>query len=707
MMKRRLFTSIFAGLALLALPLSCTKEEERAALLVQQDIWYAPAEASEIEVPVWANKIWRLDFKAVNWLSTNIYGGQPSTRSFIVSVNANTGGAVRYCDISVLTMDGEVTKSVRIVQYPATESLAFGVKSILVSPEAGEQTVPVTSDVTESSLVGIKSNASWISALPLPEELDSASFSFDAFDATGSESLRAGNVVLLYQDEFDRFISDTLRVVQYAGDMQSATPVSFDEARTVYDPSDLTVWENVRIEGHMTLAGESPNYASNEHETNMGAWRYIVEDDDSNVLIFESSMKLDVSRYDKVNIRLIGLTVKEYTEGSFRYTVYDGLSPAAVSAESGTFTPREVTLSEIGIADVFTLVTVKDVEIVPLHGAFTNFKETSPSFSATSTTHTLYTDYVNDAGVNIGKINWMKSYPEYYRYFPTLIRDKQGGISTLHVAPYAPFAHESYPAGAGTITGLVMREVNTNFDLDESSIGIRPLERSDISLNGERYSETLVDFDFSVANASTRDYITAVDGVDRFLPAIQQTTSSTPCTFMKVGAAKIASGYSGETTIGFQDCFRGDVGGTLTNGNNLRSKGITTQVLSTSLASFEVYDLCTAGISGGLYLYVELGASCNNPGNPPRGAISYSFDGNTWTSIPDANVKFLCQLDRAGSGETNYREPTNVPGQKSYCFNLPDECCNCETLYLKVAQTVNQSTAKTLRIGNIAVKYNK
>ncbi len=59
---------------------------------------------------------------------------------------------------------------------------------------------------------------------------------------------------------------------------------------------------------------------------------------------------------------------------------------------------------------VFSLVTLKDVEIASPVGAFTNFKTTDPGA----------------ADRKINKNYWVEKFPAYYRYYPTCIRDKNG-----------------------------------------------------------------------------------------------------------------------------------------------------------------------------------------------------------------------------------------------------------------------------------------
>ena len=102
-------------------------------------------------------------------------------------------------------------------------------------------------------------------------------------------------------------------------------------------------------------------------------------------------------------------TIKEESEGSFTYRLISGITAAhVISSELSTFTIPEKTIAGLTDNMVFSLVTLKDVEIASPVGAFTNFKTTDPGAA--------------DRKAN--KNYWVEKFPAYYRYYPTCIRDK-------------------------------------------------------------------------------------------------------------------------------------------------------------------------------------------------------------------------------------------------------------------------------------------
>ena len=500
-----------------------------------------------------------------------------------------------------------------------------------------------------------------------------------------------------YTDDYDRFVADTLVVKQLAAYSDRAEMVLFSDADELLKAGQ-EVEDNVMVEGFVTAYGDAENYCSSIYEPNISGYRYILENAEHETVIFESEIKIDVERGRKVQLWLLGLTPVTYSEGSFSYSVFSGaqVENVLMTDSPDVFVPREMNVSEIGYSDVFTLVTLKDMEIATCNGAFTNFKESSPNgVTATSDTHVLYWDY---QGGN--KINWMKSYPEYYRFYPTPLVSKDGETMYMYISPAVSWSHETYPQGSGSVTGIIVRENFSNFDIKESALGIRPLCREDISLENERFTETLVNFEFDFGSKN-KDFVLQDGDFVKFLPHIQQTTSDVPCTFTREGATTVADGHgSNVKNLGFQDKFRGDK-------PEGRDKGMVVWAPANAVATFLLEDLCTTGVTGNMTLTIETNASKPNPTNPVRARIYYSLDGESWTMIDDSEVKFLSQFDRADAGEKGNREATHVTGMKMYSISLPSEIRDKESVSLKIEQTDVKNFAKTLRIGSITIKHNK
>lgn len=699
-MKRIL---IFVLIAVSAL--ACQKEDSLSVVEIGQDVIYLPAEAGTKDILLDATSEWRLEYPtSATWMTTDLHGGKASRKYFTVSFLDNPYTSVRVCEIKIYTTDRNDSKKLKLIQMPKKFAVAFDTDHLTFRQGAGVYSAGFSSDVANADLQ-VTTDSDWITLYSLPEEGDIVEFYVDMLPSVVKKD-RTGYIYMSHTDEHGRLAADTLRLRQIAAYPEKAELVTFAQARALID-KDGIIEDNYKIEGYVTADASSDNYGTSLYEPEVTGKRYIVESAEHEAIVLEASAEVDMHRGDRVELWLMDMEAVECSEGMFKYTVFSNLTDGhIITKEAGDFLPRKLSIGQLTYNDVFTLVELEDVEIAPLHGAFTNFKESSPSSNATSSTHVIYKDYAGQ------KVNWMKSFPEYYRFYPTPVIDAEGEVINMYVSPAASWAHESYPQGKGSLTGIVVRDCLSNFDIDETDLGIRPLCREDVAISADRengLTATLVDFTFDCYRAGTVDqtYVMEEDGVQKFLPSIQQTTSAVPCTFSRVGAKKISRYYSGTETVGFQDKFRGDVGMHLTDGNNGRALGIVTQVPGNSTVTFLLENLCTKGITGALSFLVETNANKNNPYNPVRAKVSYSFDGEQWTDINDSEIKFLCQFDRDGNGEAGNREAAHIPGMKLHCISLPADLCDRETVHLKIEQVAAKSFTKTVRIGNLTIKYHK
>lgn len=686
-MKRILF-----AFGILLFMISCAPEEIPGQLEFESDIIYVPAEAGSQHVMLNSTTEWRLEFpSSVTWLTTDLHGGKANRKYFTMSFTDNPYTSVRFCNMKIYTTDKKAAKEFRVIQLPKRFSIGFAKDRLTIRQNAGEYGMDFKTGIENTSLSVSTDAEDWITLFPLESSDTTLTFYVDPLPEVVPKS-RNGYIYMSYTDEYDRFVADTLLVRQLAAYSERAEHLSFTDAQKLQKVSG-EVEENYMVEGFVTAYGAAENYCASIHETNISGYRYILEDEQHNTLLFESESEIDLERGKKVQLWLLGLSSVKYSEGSFSYYVFSGVQNVNIipSESTDVFVPRVMSPAELKYTDVFTMVTLKDMEVATLNGAFTNFKESSPSgVTATSDTHTLYWDYEG------GKINWMKSFPEYYRFYPTPLVSKDGSLIYMHVSPTASWAHEVYPQNSGTVTGIVVRESFTNFDINESTLGIRPLCREDIALDQERFTQTLVNFEFDNKDNYLKDGELA-----KFLPNIQQTTSETPCTFTREGATTVTAGHgSNVKNLAFQDKFRGDKSGG-------RATGLVVWTPANTVTTFLVEDLCTKGITGAMTMAIEANSSKANPSNHVRARVYYSLDGESWTIVDNSEVKFLSQFDRADAGEKGNREETHVTGMKMFAVSLPPEILDKESISLKIEQTDAKGFGKTLRIGSITIKYNK
>jgi hypothetical protein len=449
---------------------SCVQEQIPGHIEFDTDVIYVPAEAGSQHVMLNSTTEWRLEFpSSVTWLSTDLHGGKSNRRYFTMSFTDNPYTSVRFCNMKIYTTDKNDAKEFRVIQLPKRSIIRFAKERLTIRQNAGEYGVDFRTNIENSSLNITTDADAWIDILPMESSDTTLTFYVDPLPDVVPKG-RNGHIYLSYTDEYDRFVADTLRIRQIAAYSERAEIISFTDAEGLLKAGQ-EVEGNYMVEGFVTAYGNAENYCASIHEPNIAGYRYILENEEHKTVIFESDIEIDLERGKKIHLWLLGLKPVRYNEGSFGYYVFSGAQNVNVipSESTDVFVPRVMSPSELKYSDAFTLVTLKDMEIATLGGAFTNFKESSPNgVTATSDTHTMYWDYEG------GKINWMKSFPEYYRYYPTPLVSKDGSIIYMHVSPTVSWAHEAYPQASGSVTGIVVREKFSNFDIKESVLGIRP-----------------------------------------------------------------------------------------------------------------------------------------------------------------------------------------------------------------------------------------
>ena len=687
---------LLVALGIVLSAVSCVQEEIMGHIEFDEGVIYVPAEAGSQHVMLNSTTEWRLEFpSSVTWLTTDLHGGKPDRRYFTMSFTDNPYTSVRFCNMKIYTTDRNDAKEFRVIQLPKRPKISFAKERLTIRQNAGEYGIDFKTNIENSSLNITTDSDEWIDILPMESSDTTLTFYVDPLPEVVPKG-RNGHIYMSYTDEYDRFVADTLLVRQLAAYSERAEIISFTDAEELLKTGG-EVEENYMVEGFVTAYGNAENYCASIHEPNISGYRYILENEEHKTVIFESDSEIGLERGKKVQLWLLGLRPVRYSEGSFGYYVFSGAQSVNVIPLQSTdvFVPRVMSPGDLKYTDAFTMVTLKDMEVATLGGAFTNFKESSPSgVTATSNTHTLYWDYDG------GKINWIKSFPEYYRFYPTPLVSKDGSTIYMHISPTVSWAHEPYPQGSGSVTGIVVREKFSNFDMKESNLGIRPLCREDVALDQERFTETLVNFEFDYGENKPQYYLYDGD-LAKFLPNIQQTTSEIPCTFTREGATSVTAGHgSNVKNLAFQDKFRGNKSGG-------RDKGLVVWAPTNTVTTFLMEDLCTKGITGGMTLTIETNSSKTYPDNHVRARVYYSLDGESWTIVDNSEIKFLSQFDRADAGDKGNREPSHVTGMKMFSISLPSEILDKESVSLKIEQTDAKGFAKTLRIGSITIKYNK
>ena len=624
-----------AVMAIIMFP-SCSDENEVGILEITNNEIILQAEGAPVQVEVKSNTEWRIDFAESTWFSTDIRGAQSSRTYFTVTYDENISDSERFCDIRVFTKDGKTSDVIKIKQLSRYPFIVPASDNMELFTKGGEYNMDISTNVPETDIV-ITPTVEWVKEYRISD----GKLYFNT--ETNSQSPRTGSIVLSYDDQYQRKATTTINLSQAYSEYANAELVSYP---TVYGYPVGGITNNVYIEGTIVATGTSKNFPNN---------RYVIQNETGETVVFESESLITFAQFAKVSLCLKDGTIKEESEGSFTYRLISGITAAhVISSELSTFTIPEKTIAELTDNMVFSLVTLKDVEIASPVGAFTNFKTTDPGAA--------------DRKAN--KNYWVEKFPAYYRYYPTCIRDKNGSNTYMLTSLDAPYAHETLPKGSGTITGIVAKVKLTNFDISESRLCILPLHREDINIGDmNEITSVLVEWDCNVPDWN-----------------FQQTYA--------------------DYILGFQDDFRGDMNLNTTDGyyGRMRGGAFNSRPWSTS-SYFYVDKISTVGISTSLSLQVEMNSSW---GGGPVAVVEYAYSmSGEWVKVDNSEFTILGQFDRTAAGGQTEK---NIPGYKVYDFKLPDALLNRDNICIRlrpVRLPSGVSSFMPLRLANISIKYNK
>lgn len=306
-------------------------------------------------------------------------------------------------------------------------------------------------------------------------------------------NLRSVQVKLTYVDGWGAQISSTLYLVQANANNEFGTLVDFPQVRAW---TGERITSDIYIEGHIISDAKNPN-ASEYLQTTPTAINYTENDKVTYIQSFDGRYGFKIvtsttndnifKRYSKVKILLKGTTVNKESNPDF-YTITGVTSMMVLSQEEGRASDLAVKskyISELTDDDIFTFVTLKDVEFPIRKGSFTPINE---GYSILFSAH------------RIAK-------------YPLLMRDIQGNTIFLMTNTNVPYRRDGamLPYGSGTVAGVIVHEKFTRFEYEDAptedkygNIGryqIRHLAKEDIKINSDfnqGFSGLLTEFQYPV-----------------------------------------------------------------------------------------------------------------------------------------------------------------------------------------------------------------
>ena len=672
-----------AAAVLIAAALSCTRDEQvTGSLELASDRILISDAGTPVLVSLDANIEWRIEYDTDNgWMSTDLMGGKASTKGFMVEGTENTGESLRYQTIRVFTVDHAAEKEVTVIQLSSYPAIIFESTSMmsLMAAEA-RYSIAFTANVPNDGIKATPS-ADWLKDVTVTED---GNLVFTASENT-DDVLRQGYIELVYEDENGRRAEAIVKVEQAAPSIYNeATPIDFSQAAAI---ADGTVEDNVCIEGIITSTGTSQNMPAN---------RYILQSETGHgTVVFESSGLIAFTQFDRVSLALKDTRVETETEGGFSYKVFKDVTVSHIlKFEDSEFTVPDVKIADLTDDMTFNIVTLTDVEVALAAGAYTNFKTCWPG-----NTEQKAPDY------------FVLEFPDFYRWYPVPVRDKDGGSIYRLTTLDAPWAHTTLPEGSGTLTGIVMKVNMANFDIDGTSLCIVPLSESDLGIDGtaNEVSQVIAGWDCNLKYETPDNSSSAMIFPENEYNPDEGILAGQPGVVLNKNGNTGFQQYYALNILGYQDSFRGDVNlsdaadgwySTLSGGYYGRVSGgaFNSQPwnkgeLHTDF--FYIDGISTSGYTGPLSLQVSM----NTGGGAPVFALEYaSALSDPWTEV--TRFKVLPQLDRTDSGR---QTETNVPGYKFYDFELPDGCLNQDNLAIRL-RIVSDEKDPRIRLDHIQLK---
>jgi len=682
------------------------------------------ASASDVAVAVTTNLLYSIDkvesevsFEDSLTVDPWLTDVAVTAKQLTFKVKANTAGEIRtgYINIKVTDVSGKYTDfktKLTVVQTMEEPKLVLSESSSVIKGNAAECLVPASenniwpyADKITYTLTGVPEDDPWISKMTLTQDGLS-------FKVTDNESgvARSGKITLAYTDASGKAITADYSVSQKV----YPTIVSFEDIRAL--PVGVNKLTDKLLNGYVVSDYTSKNICQSPQTgqfkfdfTENGKTAYVESKDGKYgfCLKFDTEDAFQAARYSEVKIALDSIFIVKNESPEF-YTLRGFTAESVVEVKTvsefnipvKTRKPNEITDT-----DIFTLVSVPNLEILSKDGCFTNCTDgysykcpANPYSGATSPRWDVAPLMMSDMEGNTismltnGSVTWRRG---------------------LVKAQYDLKWGSVVPQGSGTFKGVVVAEDLVRYNME--SVGkyqLRAMTKEDIALDKPAFSKTIVEWNWN-------------DRVTDIIPEIGEGTLS--------GCGTTAAASD------FNNCFNGSSGDGGNGGSTSNQKGLATNAalkLSNSWWDFTNdvgksidVSFSTKGVSGSNMIFGIVwghGAMGDTTlDSPAHWNLLYSVDdGATFTKVEGNLVK-----NRSIVWWTTTSQDA-TPGFQEYIRRLPSECFGKDKVIvrLQVADKVTDKapgtsastwqtnlgiekgtlTNKTteLRVGTITVRYN-
>lgn len=291
-----------------------------------------------------------------------------------------------------------------------------------------------------------------------------------SFDVTDNETKEARTAVIKVELA-SKGIAVNLKVTQGVKTKQ----YSFEELRAVLSAAGEQAFEGDWFEGVVIADAGKENMETNtmtsipftDEESRITNYVQSLDGKYGMRLKFATAAGNTLKKGDKVKISLAGATlVRE--DNPVRYTLRKLTANNVTVEETVSLSPRQKAISELSDDDVYTLVTLPDVEVPFCYGSWVNVRK----------------EWIADKRINFDN---------------RILRDVNGGEIRMIVNTDVPWymTTAGVPKGSGPVSGVIVSTESPYYGADIlGKYQIRPMELADIEIKDDGFSKILVDWDY-------------------------------------------------------------------------------------------------------------------------------------------------------------------------------------------------------------------
>lgn len=486
------------------LAVGCKKDDAEylkfSELGATQKEYSIPATAGELKVKVLANETFEAKLsQEITWLrldNSKLIGDT----SFLLHYDANEGFA-RKTAVALYASGSDRRDTVWVKQSGVVQpKLVFPTLNTTVLGDGGKVTVKLNTniplaDIHIQVIYPTPETAAWVNDDFQYNEA-TEEFSFSVKPNASQTDLRSTQIRLSFKDGWNTEHVSTLYLLQANAKNEFGSHASFSEIR---------VWAGAKITSDLFIEGYVISDAGNANvgdvpQTTPTAINYTENDRTVYIqsadgrygfrILTNTSADNIFKRYSKVQLLLKGVGVEREANPD-RYTLTGVTSMMVMSQVAGTATQvpaKQKYVNELNDDDMYTFVTLKDVEFPIRKGSFTPINE---GYSTLFDAH------------RIGK-------------YPLLVRDVHGDDLFLYTNIRTTYRRDGsiLPYGSGTISGVIVHEKFTRFEYQDANLEqdfgtigryqIRHLAKEDIKMASNQengFSALLAEYQYpSITN---------------------------------------------------------------------------------------------------------------------------------------------------------------------------------------------------------------